>query len=79
MATENVKLSLILRIEKDFYLLQIKCISNNDKHNCSRTVLGNITMVTIRDLHPDLTYTIKVAARTGSGAGEWSKAITFGE
>ncbi|KAK3107099.1 hypothetical protein FSP39_007139 [Pinctada imbricata] len=56
----------------------IKCVSTDDKHNCSRSVWGNVTMVTIHDLRPDLTYSLMVAARTNSGTGEWSKSVIFG-
>ncbi|XP_069115419.1 roundabout homolog 2-like isoform X2 [Argopecten irradians] len=57
---------------------EVECLSSDNKHNCSIRVNGTTNQATIKRLDADMTYTIKVAARTIKGAGVWSKAFIVG-
>ncbi|XP_056010137.1 roundabout homolog 2-like isoform X18 [Ostrea edulis] len=57
---------------------EIFCLSNDNKHNCSRSIPANHTSYILENLKADQTYTVKIAARTSGGVGSWSKEYMIG-
>ncbi|XP_061183722.1 roundabout homolog 1-like isoform X2 [Saccostrea echinata] len=57
---------------------EISCLSKENKHNCSRSIPANHTSYVLENLKADQTYTVKIAARTISGVGSWSKEYVIG-
>ncbi|XP_062583892.1 roundabout homolog 1-like [Saccostrea cucullata] len=57
---------------------EISCLSKENKHNCSRSIPANHTSYVLENLKADQTYTVKIAARTISGLGSWSKEYIIG-
>lgn len=62
-----------------FVHFQIKCISDDGKHDLSVSINGTRNKYTIVNLMEDMTYSIQMAARTSKGVGVWSKPYVVGE
>ncbi|KAK3587014.1 hypothetical protein CHS0354_016993 [Potamilus streckersoni] len=54
---------------------QIKCLSEDGMHNCSRSTNGSVNSVIIDNLLSGVNYHIQVAAQTKYGLGDWSQAL----
>ncbi|XP_078326437.1 roundabout homolog 2-like isoform X8 [Crassostrea virginica] len=57
---------------------EIFCLSNDNKHNCSKSLPANRTSFTLENLKADQSYTVKIAARTNTGLGFWSQEYVIG-
>ncbi|XP_076457798.1 roundabout homolog 2-like isoform X2 [Babylonia areolata] len=57
---------------------EIYCIDDDRSHNCSVSTDESTSSVRIQDVDPDRTYRIRLAARTPTGVGVWSKTFVVG-
>ncbi|KAK6168335.1 hypothetical protein SNE40_020892 [Patella caerulea] len=57
---------------------EIYCMDNDKKHNCSLRANGTTYGIHIKNIDSETTYRIKIAARTNSGVGTWSKMFIIG-
>ncbi|KAL5019774.1 hypothetical protein ScPMuIL_002666 [Solemya velum] len=57
---------------------QVKCISNDSRHNCSLATNSTTDNVMIHRLSAGMTYSIQLAGRTSEGVGVWSKQFLIG-
>ncbi|VDI07959.1 roundabout, axon guidance receptor 1 [Mytilus galloprovincialis] len=57
---------------------EIKCLSDDGKHDCSVSINGTSNKYTINNLQEDVTYSIQIAARTSKGVGVWSQSYVIG-
>ena len=62
-----------------FLLLQIRCVSEDESHNCTTTTNGSTNRLFIKDLVGGANYRIQIAAATKQGVGIWSEVYDFGE
>ena len=60
-------------------VLQIRCLSEDKKHNCSMVAGGDTERAVVKRLLEDQTYRIQMAAITSHGLGEWSKLYIVGK
>ena len=58
---------------------QIRCLSEDKKHNCSMVAGGDTERAVVKKLLEDQTYRIQMAAITSHGVGEWSKLYIVGK
>ena len=58
---------------------QIRCLSEDKKHNCSMVAGGDTERAVVKKLLEDQTYRIQMAAITSHGLGEWSKLYIVGK
>lgn len=63
----------------NFFFFQVKCISNDSRHNCSLATNSTTDNVMIHRLSAGMTYSIQLAGRTSEGVGVWSKQFLIGE
>ncbi|KAL3887349.1 hypothetical protein ACJMK2_027291, partial [Sinanodonta woodiana] len=54
---------------------QIKCMSEDGMHNCSRSTNGSVYSLVIDNLLSGVNYHIQVAAQTKYGLGDWSQVL----
>ncbi|KAL8616173.1 hypothetical protein ACOMHN_066659 [Nucella lapillus] len=57
---------------------EIYCMDDDRSHNCSVSTDQTASSVRIQDVDPDRTYRIRLAARTPTGVGVWSKTYVVG-
>ena len=58
---------------------QIRCLSEDQKHNCSMRMGAETESAIVKKLHKDQKYRIQMAAITSHGFGEWSKVYIVGK
>ncbi|KAH3826085.1 hypothetical protein DPMN_127977 [Dreissena polymorpha] len=58
--------------------LQIKCLSEDGQHNCSRSVNGSTHSLRLENLVAGMNYNIEMAAVTSQGTGKWSSVFAIG-
>ncbi|XP_048254248.1 roundabout homolog 2-like isoform X2 [Haliotis rufescens] len=56
----------------------IYCMDNDRKHNCSLSTNDTTSSALVRNIDADLTYRIRLAAKTSKGLGVWSKTFVVG-
>ncbi|XP_041372950.1 roundabout homolog 2-like isoform X3 [Gigantopelta aegis] len=56
----------------------IYCMDNDKKHNCSFRTNSTMNFAQVKHVDSELTYRIRIAARTSKGVGVWSKTFVVG-
>ena len=60
-------------------ILQIRCLSEDEKHNCSMTTTAETNNAVVSKLRRDQKYRLQLAAMTNQGYGKWSKVYIVGK
>ena len=67
------------RLYEYSFIFQLRCLSEDETHNCSMMTKPGATSVTVNKLDADQKYRIQLAAVTSQGHGKWSKVYIIGK